>query len=59
MAAGGFYADTRPWFCAGPTCAVIVDNLEVWRDDNHITEPYSAHLGPALAAEIAEVMPPA
>jgi hypothetical protein len=59
IAAGGVYVDTQPWFCAGPTCAVIVDNLEMWRDDNHITEPYSAYLGPALAAEIAQVIPPA
>jgi peptidoglycan/LPS O-acetylase OafA/YrhL len=59
LAAGGFYVTTEPWFCAGPTCAVMVDNLEMWRDDNHISEPYSAYLGPALAAEIARVMPPA
>lgn len=32
------YIDTRPWFCAGNMCTFIVDNLLVYRDDNHITD---------------------
>jgi peptidoglycan/LPS O-acetylase OafA/YrhL len=54
--AGGNYFDVQPWFCAGGTCAAIVDNLEVWRDDNHITATYASFLGPALSAELALVM---
>jgi hypothetical protein len=57
-AAGATYVDTRPWFCTAQTCAAIVDNLEVWRDDNHITATYSAYLGPALSAELAELVRP-
>jgi hypothetical protein len=57
MSAGGSYLNTQPWFCAGPTCGVMVDNIEMWRDDNHISETYSAYLGPAMAAQIARVMP--
>jgi hypothetical protein len=57
-AAGGYYVDTQPWFCAGPTCGVIVDNLEMWRDDNHITATFSSFLAPALGAELAQVIPP-
>jgi peptidoglycan/LPS O-acetylase OafA/YrhL len=57
-AAGGSYVDTRPWFCTRGTCAVIVDNLEVWRDDNHITATYSTYLGPAISAELAEILRP-
>jgi peptidoglycan/LPS O-acetylase OafA/YrhL len=56
--AGGAYVVTQPWFCAGATCGVMVDNLEMWRDDNHITATYSAYLGPAIGAEIAEIMRP-
>ena len=55
--AGGFYLNTQPWFCAGPTCGVMVDNIEMWRDDNHVSAIYSAYLGPAMAARIARVMP--
>ena len=55
-AAGGAYLDVQPWFCTAQTCAAIVDNLLVWRDDNHISEPYSAFLGPAMSAEIASVL---
>jgi len=55
--AGGSYVNTQPWFCAGPTCGVMVDNIEMWRDDNHITETFSAYLGPAMAAQIARIMP--
>jgi peptidoglycan/LPS O-acetylase OafA/YrhL len=54
--AGGSYVDTLPWFCTAQTCAVIVGNLEVWRDDNHITAVYSNFLGPAMSAEMAAVM---
>ena len=59
LAAGGSYVNTEPWFCSGPTCAVIAGNIEMWRDDNHITATFSAYLGPALGAELAVVMPPA
>ncbi len=54
--AGGAYLDVQPWFCTAQTCAAIVDNLLVWRDDNHISEPYSAFLGPAMSAELASVL---
>jgi peptidoglycan/LPS O-acetylase OafA/YrhL len=57
MNAGGAYLNTQPWFCAGATCGVMLDNIEMWRDDNHITETYSAYLGPAMGAQIAVVMP--
>jgi hypothetical protein len=57
-AAGGDYVNVQPWFCTAQTCAAMVDNLLVWRDDNHISEPYSAFLGPAMAAEMASVLGP-
>ncbi|HEY6428934.1 MAG TPA: acyltransferase family protein [Acidimicrobiales bacterium] len=49
---GGTYVDTQPWFCTVSTCAVMVDNLLVYRDDNHITAVYANFLtsvvGPAM-----------
>lgn len=54
--AGASYVRTEPWFCANGQCADIVGNLEVWRDDNHITAVYSNFLGPAMSAELAGAM---
>jgi peptidoglycan/LPS O-acetylase OafA/YrhL len=56
-AAGGLYFDVQPWFCTAQRCGVIVGNILMWRDASHITEPYSAFLGPAMSAQLAEVLP--
>ena len=53
-AAGAGYIDTQPWFCAGTSCAVIVDNLLVYRDDNHITATYALWLTPVIGADLEE-----
>ncbi len=45
---GGTYVDSRPWFCTNTTCAVMVDNLVVYRDDNHLTQAYASFLTPAV-----------
>jgi peptidoglycan/LPS O-acetylase OafA/YrhL len=54
---GGTYVDTQPWFCTLTTCAVMVDNLLVYRDDNHITAEYASFLtpvvGPAMERALA------
>ena len=55
-AAGGLYFDVEPWFCTAQQCGVIVDNILMWRDASHITEPYSAYLAPAMSAELAAVL---
>ena len=57
--AGASYIRTEPWFCASGQCADIVGNIEVWRDDNHITALYANFLGPAMSAQLAAVIPPA
>jgi hypothetical protein len=46
---GGTYVDTQPWFCTPSTCAVMVDNLLVYRDDNHITAVYASFLTSVVA----------
>jgi len=45
---GGTYIDSRPWFCTNTTCALMVDNLVVYRDDNHLTQAYASFLTPAV-----------
>jgi hypothetical protein len=54
--AGASYLDPQPWFCTAQTCAVIVGNLEVWRDDNHITGTYSTFLGPVMSAQLQLIL---
>jgi peptidoglycan/LPS O-acetylase OafA/YrhL len=51
-AAGAGYVDTEPWFCAGNTCADIVNNLLVYRDNNHITDTYASWLTPVIGADL-------
>ncbi|MEO6713601.1 MAG: SGNH hydrolase domain-containing protein, partial [Mycobacteriales bacterium] len=52
LAARGTYADATPWMCGPKICPVIVGNLLVFRDDNHISTPYAAWLGPVVAGKI-------
>jgi peptidoglycan/LPS O-acetylase OafA/YrhL len=43
---------TRQWFCAETLCPVVVGNLLVYRDDNHMTMSYSRFVAPLLDAAI-------
>jgi peptidoglycan/LPS O-acetylase OafA/YrhL len=55
-AAGASYIDTEPWFCAGDDyCTVIVNNILVYRDDNHITDTYDSWLTPVIGADLEVV----
>jgi hypothetical protein len=51
--AGAGYVDTDPWFCISTTCTVIVGNILVYRDDNHITATYADWLTPVIGATLA------
>ena len=55
--AGGTYIDALPWFCANSTCGAMVGNIEMWRDDNHITATYSSFLGPMISAYLKALYP--
>ena len=46
------YVDTDPWFCVATTCTVIVGNMLVYRDDNHITATYANWLTPVIGAHL-------
>ncbi len=60
VAAGGHYLDVKPWFCTVTRCAVIVGNLLVYRDENHLTTTYANWLTPAFEAQldVLRVLPP-
>jgi hypothetical protein len=44
-ATGAHWVDVVPWFCDQRTCPLVVGNLIVYRDTNHITRTYVAALG--------------
>jgi len=52
-AAGGSYIDVHPWFCAKGSCATLVGNMIVYRDDNHLSKTYATWLAPAMSAALA------
>lgn len=51
--AGGTLVNVYPWFCAQTSCAAMVENMVVYRDDNHITATYATWLTPAVTASLA------
>jgi peptidoglycan/LPS O-acetylase OafA/YrhL len=53
--AGGRYVDISPWVCTSTTCAVVVGNLLVYRDDNHLTTEYPRWLAPLLGEAVGIV----
>ncbi len=50
--AGGDYLDVTPFFCVPTGCPVIVGNLLVWRDQNHVTTSYAGWLAQVLGAQL-------
>ncbi|HEX4863541.1 MAG TPA: SGNH hydrolase domain-containing protein, partial [Acidimicrobiales bacterium] len=55
--AGGTYVNALPWFCVSNSCGALVGNIDIWRDDNHITATYSSFLGPMISAYIKAIYP--
>ncbi len=52
QSAGGVYVDVAPWICTDARCAVVIGNLLVFRDDNHVTTSYAAWLTPVLTVAL-------
>jgi peptidoglycan/LPS O-acetylase OafA/YrhL len=53
QAAGGTYLDVVPWLCAAEVCPVVVGNVLVYRDDNHITTHWASTLAPLVGQAVA------
>jgi hypothetical protein len=49
-AGGGRYADVSALFCTADRCPVVVGDLLVYRDDNHISVEYARWLSPVMGA---------
>jgi len=50
-ATGAGYVNVTPWFCS-TTCTDIIDNIVVYKDDDHITATYSRYLENVLSAAL-------
>lgn len=42
------FIDTSDWFCPAGVCPPVIGNVVVYRDQNHISEPYATSLKPSL-----------
>ena len=47
-ATGASVVDPMTWMCAEGTCPVVVGNVLIYRDDNHVTATFSRWLAPVL-----------
>jgi hypothetical protein len=50
------YLDLTPYFCNERTCPTIIDNLLVYRDEQHLTATFSSHLAEPLEKKIAPLL---
>jgi peptidoglycan/LPS O-acetylase OafA/YrhL len=46
---GGAFLDLTPWFCTATRCPVIMGNVLVYRDANHLTVDYTEARADAMA----------
>jgi peptidoglycan/LPS O-acetylase OafA/YrhL len=49
---GATVVDPMPWFCSLSDCPVVVGNILVYKDDSHISVPYSTLLAPLLSEKL-------
>jgi hypothetical protein len=48
--------DPESWFCAPKRCPVIVGNILVYRDAQHMIPQWSRFLAPVLADKLVPIM---
>ena len=53
---GWSYLPVARWLCTSSQCPVVVDNLLVYRDDNHLTTTITTWLAPLVAAKLDTVL---
>jgi hypothetical protein len=50
--AGASVIDPKRWFCATTSCPVVLGNILIYRDSNHISTPYIRLITPLLAEKL-------
>jgi hypothetical protein len=53
---GAKTVDTSDWLCTSQACPVIIGDLLVYRDRNHLTPDASAFLAPLLEAALVPLV---
>lgn len=53
---GGLFVDMNSYLCSETDCGVIVDDILMYRDDDHISATFSRALASALLAELEPVL---
>ena len=56
LQAGGRYDDLTGLFCTSAVCPVVVGNILVFRDDNHVTPEYATVLAPVIDALLTQAL---
>jgi peptidoglycan/LPS O-acetylase OafA/YrhL len=49
------YLHTHSWFCAHSKCPMVIGNMIVFRDTNHVSDTYVRYLAPAVAHYLLEL----
>lgn len=57
VASGAAYVDLTPALCDARTCPVVVGNLLVYRDVNHLTATFATYLAPELRDQVERARP--
>jgi hypothetical protein len=53
---GAHFTDTSDWLCTPQACPVILGDLLLYRDRNHLTPPAAEALAPLLAATLVPLV---
>jgi hypothetical protein len=48
--------DPTPWFCTPARCPVIVGNILLYRDEQHMVPAWSSFLAPVLADAVVPIV---
>ena len=54
--AGVASIDPVPWFCTPTLCPVLVRNIMVYYDTQHMTPAWSSFIAPALATTVTSIL---
>ncbi len=53
---GGNFVSVTNWVCGTSFCPVILGNLLIWRDNNHVSATFSNYLTPFMAAVVVPIV---
>jgi peptidoglycan/LPS O-acetylase OafA/YrhL len=56
QSAGATVIDPTPWFCTASVCPVVVQGVQVFADESHMSETYGLLLAPQLGAKLLSAL---